>query len=443
MKSVYRRLAMEIAAESNGGFMFDDGFFDSKQFKRYCAKVDDFVKGFMQDAISAPGSDISGADLSTLMRSFFKFWVSDYGKEIKEERDKDDKSAMPDWRNILMPLAYCDPYSFEDSDEVVKKGWMVMLYEHESGNLTEGYDVSLWDEFYRPAFKLACQWFLHDKYSKAVCDKLSNSNHDGTTDIDKTNFCIRGMLSSTGDIMAFIKILMNVIWTSVYSHVVWSQQERSDAVLDDHIWKSRAEDMKAENETLKNKIDELTHEIIPSYERKIREARAAGRSEAQSDLKSYSKNTENELRNEQKKRKQAEDDAAKAKARIKMLEEQIAIMEDAEADESEHGEKLDIELNAMSKIVFFASPAANSKIQNTFERISQKFPNCKFVHHFDDMNAGADCYVLLTKYLVHHSEYNLAKDFVRRQGLPYIHSGSQNPDRVYDDIVKKTRYYAN
>lgn len=448
MGTMRQDAAYNIAKLCNSGFMYDEGFMQSKQFTRYCTKMNDYATSFMRDAMGVgPNKPM---DLSTIVASLFAFWMYDkngnmldsaqiFGNE--EEADDAVRAADSDkepysgayalWRNHLIPLAFCDPFDFADTDVAVRKGWRVTLCEK-----------AVWDDFYEASFRNACLWYLNDAYSRSVPASAADvaMGGSGYDRITMSNFCVKAVAQDAGNIICFMKILLNMIWANVYSHVVWAQQERSDYEIAIGKGEEEIERLKEENGKLQDRVRHLEDEIIPEHKRKTDEVKADADKRVEARIREYEAKTGRELASERKARKKAEDEAKVLKAKLKALEEQIAIMDDIEADEDSYANAGGVEIDAASKIIFIASPAPNSKVQNTFDRIAQRFPNCKFVHDFHDLNADGDCYVLLTRYLAHHSEYNAAKDFLHVHGLPCIHSESQNADRIYDDITRKGRY---
>ena len=461
---IYKGVARDFAKRCDKGFLYEKDFTRSKRFSRFRSKVSDYMTQFMRDITGMQGS------ASDIMAAFFAFWVYDGMMSDPEEKDLlggdafvmiDDavagkigdkiiadalsgalrnnaESIFSGWRNHLVPLPSCDPYNYAKSDPYVKKGWRGMMSEKGRSLAGREKDQPLWDALFDTSFSTACELLLRERYFHGEESRKAEPQYKRYDEIDDGNFCVKALLDGPGDAMTFMILLENLVWIAGYSTFVWAQQERTDGLLAEERHKKRADALEEENADLKAKLDNLSNTIVPRLKREIRDARIEGGSDAEAKLKDYISKSDGELSAERKKSRQADAEIERLKSRVKDLEDQLAVWEDSEDDSID--DAADIELNSGSRIVFIACPPANSRIQNTFDRIAKMFPNSKFVFDTADLNMDGDCYVLLTRYLTHHGEYWRAKDFIKAHDLPCIHTGYQNAERIYRDIAGKARF---
>lgn len=402
-KDILQHLENSVSYQADkhwdNAFMFMPSFISSKQFARYKSKIEADAFKFFAESVEANSNEYRG--LSDLMQNFFAFTV------FGDETDPEDPREILDWRCNLIPFVDCTPGFIAETNEVIYKGWFTIL------EMREG-----WNKLYNMSLETACVYFVHDMYTRYA-------------GIDDSNFCIKAMPCNTPDRMMFLKVLMNVIWINAWSVLEFKDQAHIE------VQKERIVNLVNEKEQLRQEYQEYKDTAIADFNKRIAQIESEKQSEIQKGIDAYYVEVAETLSIERKKNKQLESELAILKTRYSELEEQFAILTESEDD----GEKLPEEsLTYNSKIVFISSPAYNGRFERDFEKLRQRLPNCKFAHRVEDITAGADCYVLLTHFMLHHSFYNSARDTLAKRNWPYLHSSSQNIDRIIYDIFNRTRY---
>lgn len=385
----------------NMGFMFSEGFRSSNRFMRYCSKMEKEAQDFLLNVVPGTIANVKES-LSSLMHSFFEAVFMSDAKPLEGR-----PSNSSDWRFNLMPLTHFSAWDLQTADEEVRKGW--------DKHLT---DDAVWNTAFTSAFSEACLQYLH-------CMYIVRDN------VGPDNFCVAAIPTKDCERMLFVKLLMNVMWVGVYCTSVWAQQDR--AVVEQML-----NTMSGEHEIVVKELERLKSEVVPSYEQKISEMKAEREQVIDSRINDYKSRMMDELRQERRTVRSLEAEIENLKERCRSLEDEIRIMDEADSDESE--KRPESSLTHESRIVFIAGAASNGRVERTFERLRQRLPNCKVIHKVEDMNADADCYVFLTRYMVHHSLYNKARDICLGRGYSYIHSSNQNVDLILNDIFSLTKY---
>lgn len=407
-----------IGALFNSGFIFADGFEEDRRFKRYRNKCSDSARAFLNVVLGADAS------LCDLMLSFFAFWASDKGKRQREEfsvKGRDD-AAVCDWCCNLIPLAWCEPYDFENSDEAVKAGWRKFF---ENPDIFE-------EDVFDHCLSEACMQYLHDRLIDSFFDEK----------LDIGNFCVKAVPERANDVMHFVRLLLNLIWTFVYSVAVWTQQDRADDVLENHDLKRDNDGLREENGELRSALEKIRSETIPDLEKRLKDIGESRDGEVRKAIAEYRSKADAELRSLRHKNNDLSRSVEKLREANSSLREQLAI---AEAVARDDGASRDIglSLDHDSKILFIACRAGNGSVQGTYDRLLRRFPNSRMAYDDKDIAEGFDCYVMLTKYLFTHAAYWNARDRLVAMRVPYVHSESQNVDRIASDIFNKSRYHSS
>ena len=385
----------------NSGFMYYSGFTESKLFARYCSKMERDTLTYLTAVVKNADDKCWNEGLSSVMRSFFISLFSE--KDLQMDGLPED---CVDWRFNLVPLTNLFPWNIKDAEEEIMRGWYATFASDK-----------LWNALFDRYFPEACLQFLH-------CIYIMKRG------IEMSNFCIKAVPEDDKERMLFVKLLMNVIWLSSCYDLVWCQQE-------ENRYKIEAEEKQDKIEGLEKDKDYLI-ELVRKLRAELSDVNSMQDEIVAKRVNDYRNELNEEISKERKLHRDTIEELEDLREKNRLLEESMRIMEEAEEDENE---KLpENGLTYESEIVFIVSPATNGRVERTFEKLKQRLPNCKFINSASDITSGSDCYVMLTKYMIHHSLYNSTRDMLLRRGWPYIHSSSQNVDLIISDIFDKTRY---
>lgn len=415
-KSMFGPLPVEFTEgvkKWNSGFMFRKGFSNSKMFQRYCTKMQDVTADFLYEEVVSNDKKAVGnrESLSNVARSFFR---SLFDCEVMSDYLPDNAI---DWRFNLIPMLHACPYNLAQSSGIMSKALFVCVA-----------DDDLWQKFCKKLFPEAALQFLHIMF-------IRYSNVDANT------FVIQAMPRCNSEKMEFVKLYFNMLWIRICEASAEAVFTRDNDSMDFSAVQSQLDEAENKLKELQRQFDEREEEAKTAedaYKQQIKEIKEQQDREVNHRVRAYKDQFASKLSDARKEAKSALKELEKAKARIAELEEAAKIEELASDDTEEQAPENALDYN--SKIVFVVSPPSNGRVERTFEKLRQRFPNSVFVYHAEDCSSNADCYVLLTKYMVHHSLYNATRDMCARRGWPYIHSANQNVDIIAQDIFGKTRY---
>ena len=437
------------ACDWNSGFMFMEGFMTSKRFERYRKKVSEAASDFLREACNYKQYGL----LDDMIYDFMDNLMNPYN-----DCDYLPKDSV-DWRFNLQPFGEYKPWcmlhgleSRSDGQKLPLKFFMTLMFNEQRAKKggvllqTDDHDKyirELKDSLYRSSLEDACLQYLH------IC--LIRGG-----DVSEENFMAKAVPSTPEECMIFVKILLNIFYTEALLYAVQSFANHStenlmmirragldgeDPVrkLDNFLKKcddltasleaakKETEKQKEQNAALKDEIASLRGGMSQDISKQVTQERA----------KLY-----DELKQLRKDKEEAEKEAARYKELLDEAAERIAILEEVDEEVSSGGEEAPVDLNYDSRIVFVVSRAKNSSVENTLNRVAAMFPNSSYLYKPDDIRSAndADCYVMLTKYIQHHSVYNAAKNRCKALGIPCIHSASQNPEKIASDILNRVRY---
>lgn len=398
----------------NSAFVFREGFDTSPRFHRYCTKMQDTIGDYLyEESLTDKGKSVLGKEpVIDSARSFFHtlFVLDGMGEYLNED--------AIDWRFNLIPMQHAAPYNMIKAPQTLVVALRATVD-----------DDDIWQRLAEPMFAKACKQYLHIMFIRypAVTDET---------------YVIQAMPHSNSEKMEFLKLYFNLIWIHIYEESFEAMKihdEGDEASLID--FKQTVATMRKRLEETEKQLAEKekqAEETDKAHRKEIREMKESRAHEVNQQVRAYKEEFASKLTEARREAKAYAKELEEAKARIAELEEAAKIDEMASDDTEEHAPENTLDYN--SRIVFVVSPPSNGRVERTFEKLHQRFPNSVFIHRADDCTPNADCYVLLTKYIVHHSLYNSARDMFARRGWAYIHSANQNVDIIAQDIFGKTRY---
>lgn len=415
-KSIFEMMpnaSSENTKKWNSGFMFKKGFDTSKMFQRYCTKMQNIITDFLYEEVSLreDKSVVGRENLFNITRSFFRSLYTLAGMS-----DYLPENAM-DWRFNLIPMLHACPYNLMKASDAMASALHFCIN-----------DDTVWQNLAKDAFSETVIQFLHIMFIRYP-------------NVDAGTFVTQGTPRCNSEKMEFTKLYFNMVWIRMYEATREAVIARKDGALDSSIVQNQIKKLECRLKSLQQQLTTQTEDserTEDAYKQQIREMKESQAYEVNQQVRAYKDEFASKLSDARKEAKNALKELEKAKARIAELEEAAKIEELASDDTEEHAPENTLDYN--SKIVFVVSPPSNGRVERTFEKLRQRFPNSVFVHHADDCTPNADCYVFLTKYILHHSLYNAARDMCARRGWAYIHSANQNVDIIAQDIFGRTRY---
>ncbi len=405
----------------NSGFMFYEGFADSSRFARYCDKMDATIAAFIEEqGLTKLNGTSPSVVVAEATRDFFNtlFATEGMGAFLGKE--------SMDWRFNLLPMMYAIPYNLKTARKEVAAAIHAQIK-----------DDRLFYMIIPAVRRDAALHFLHTMFIRYE-------------DVTEESFCICGLPRDASESMLYMKLYFNIAWIRFYEFamdVVKQKDLRNGAILLPEQQKqmdrlTRTADKlskKKDAVEAKAKADETVYKSrIAELEKQLRELETKQESIVRQSVRVCKKEYAEKLTDARRTAKNALKTLESARERIRALEEASRIEEDAAEDSAERAP--DTTLEYTSKIVFIVSPPANGRVERTFEKLRQKFPNATFANKPDDIPVTAECCVFLTKYILHHALYHSARDLCNRRGYAYIHSAKQNPEIIAQDIFGRTRY---